>query len=77
MEKTFTFNEHDISALLLGLSYSLDSVKSSIDAYTKSGDIDLINEERELLSTIKSLYKRFLPNVPECDLPGFSEGGED
>ncbi len=73
-EITYMFSDAEISALLLGLNYALDGAEASLKAYTQAGDSELVNEERDLIATIKSLYKRFLPNVPEEEWKW--EGGE-
>lgn len=65
---TYEFNLREEHLLIYAIANALASTERVINFYTVHNDIENAEKEREDLSELKTLYKRFLPNLKDEDL---------
>lgn len=60
------FNSREISMLMYALSYAILEEKHCLEVYEKcDSDRALAKETADNLSVLKSLYRRFFPNLSD------------
>ncbi len=68
------FNDKERSLLTYALVCAIDETKKSLECYQVGGFDDLADEEREHLSSLKSLYRRFFPHLSDDDFLSLEVG---
>ena len=71
------FNDKELSVLTLAIGTQIYETRQSIDFHKKlDSDLDreLLAENLDDLRVLKSLYRRFFPNLSDDEL--FGKGGE-